>query len=404
MNATAPLASILNVEEMRRAAQRALPRAIFDYVDGGAEDEISRQRNRTQFDDWGFVNDALRDVGNVDASVELLGARYDAPFGFGPTGLAGLVWPRADDLLAQEAAAARVPFCLSTVSSVRLEDLAGDMGVGRWFQLYVFRDRAFTHSLVTRARAAGYSTLIITVDCPIGGNRERDPRNDFTLPLRLTHRNALDMLAHPLWALRMAKHGAPRPENMIEAAPKDANSAQGLVAFMSSQLDPSVTWQDVAEIAAHWNGPLLIKGVLSIKDAERAAACGATGVVVSNHGGRQLDGAIPALAALPAIRHALGGDLTLLCDGGFRRGSDILKAIALGANGVLMGRNGLYGAAAGGAHGVRRIIDILKAEIARNMMLLGVRHIEDLSGEHVRYLGAGQDPRPPFPSAHFSAA
>lgn len=384
------LKHILNVEDMRQEACRRLPRLVFDFVDGAAEDEVSRRRNRSQFDQWGFVQRVLNDVSNIDLSVELFDRRYDAPFGIGPTGLAGLVWPKAENLLAKEARAAGIPCCLSTVSSVPLEEVTAASGPGNWFQLYIFRDRDLSHELLERAWAAGYSVLVITVDCAIGGNRERDPRNDFTLPLRLTRKNILDVLSHPRWLLRTARAGAPRPENLINAVGQQ--SAQGLVAYMNSQLDPAVTWRDIKEFASLWKGPVIVKGLLGTHDVSHAAEAGARGVVLSNHGGRQLDGAVSPLTVLPEIRHAVGRDLIILCDSGFRRGSDIIKALALGADGVLMGRNTLYGAGAAGGPGVAHVISMLKAEMARAMMLLGTASVADISPEHIRLLGAAPHP------------
>ncbi|WP_170984526.1 alpha-hydroxy acid oxidase [Rhodoligotrophos defluvii] len=379
---------ILNVEDMRREACRRLPRAIFDFIDGAAEDEVSRRRNRMQFEDWGFVQRVLNDVSRVDMSLELFGRRYAAPFGIGPTGLAGLAWPRAEILLAKEAVGAGIPLCLSTVSSVRLEEVADAAGPGAWFQLYIFRNRDLSRSLLARAKTAGFEVLVLTVDCATGGNRERDPRNDFMLPLKLTRRNVLDTLRHPGWLMRLAKSGAPRPENMVEAATGAGASAQGLVAFMNSQLDPSVTWTDVAEFTALWKGPVIIKGLLSVHDVLRAADIGASGVILSNHGGRQLDGAVSPLTVLPEIRQQLGNRLTILCDSGFRRGTDIIKARALGADAVLMGRNTLYGAGAAGAAGIAHVIRILKTELERAMTLLGAASLSEITPEHVRYLGA----------------
>ncbi|MEM7520477.1 MAG: alpha-hydroxy acid oxidase, partial [Pseudomonadota bacterium] len=211
---------VRNVADMRLRARRALPRPIFDYIDGGAEDEVSRARNRGQFDRFGFVQRSAVDVSAVDTSVDLFGRRYAAPFAIGPTGLAGLAWPKAEMLLARAARAADIPFCLSTVSSVSIEDVATQAGEGHWFQLYIFRDRGLSHDLLGRAKAAGYQVLVITVDCATGGNRERDILNDFTLPLRATHRNVFSTAMRPGWMLRMARNGPPRPENMVEAAAK----------------------------------------------------------------------------------------------------------------------------------------------------------------------------------------
>lgn len=385
--ASGPFKDILNLEDMRLAARKALPRAVFDFIDGGAEDEVSRNRNRAQFDDWGLVQRVLNDVSAVDLSVEIFGTRFAAPFGIGPTGLAGLAWPRAETLLAKEAEAAAIPFCLSTVSSVRLEDVARATRRPNWFQLYIFHDRDLSRSLLERAKAAGYSVLVITVDCPTGGNRERDRRNDFTLPLRATRRNVANTLTRPGWLLRLALNGAPKPENMVEAARAAAGSAQGLVAFMNSQLDPSVTWADLEEFIGLWEGPVVVKGLLSVKDVLHAAELGADGVVLSNHGGRQLDGAISPLTVLPQAREAVGDSLTIICDSGFRRGTDIIKARALGADLVLMGRNTLYGAGAGGGAGIARVISILESELKRAMTLLGTPTLHDVTEEHVHRIG-----------------
>lgn len=378
---------VRNLSDMRLKARGALPRAIFDYIDGAAEDELSRRRNRAQFDRWGFVQRSAVDVSQIDTSTTLLGQKYAVPFGIGPTGLAGLAWPRAESILAASAHRAQVPFCLSTVASVTIEEAAQASGAGNWFQLYIFRDRGLSRALLNRAKAAGYTTLVITVDCATGGNRERDPLNDFTLPLRPTHRNVFNTAMRPAWLLRLARNGPPRPENMVEAAAKAAQNAQGLVAFMTEQLDPSVSWDDVAEFAALWDGPVVVKGVLATDDVLRARQAGADGVVISNHGGRQLDGAVSPLSVLEEIRAATGPSMTLLCDSGFRRGADILKAIALGADGVLMGRNTLYGVAVGGASGVGHVLHILRSELERAMALLGTPTLADVTHDHIKDLG-----------------
>lgn len=383
---TGPFARIRNLSDMRQRARRKLPKAIFDYIDGAAEDETSRRRNRAQFDRWGFVQRSAVNVSHIDTSREILGTTYAAPFGIGPTGLAGLAWPRAENLLARAAADADVPFCLSTVASVTIEDAAEASRSGNWFQLYIFRDRGLSRSLLERAKSAGYRVLVITVDCPTGGNRERDQLNDFTLPLRPTHRNVFNTALRPAWLMRMARNGPPRPENMVEAAAKAAQNAQGLVAFMSEQLDPAVTWADVEEFAQLWDGPVVVKGLLAASDVQRAKDAGAKGVVLSNHGGRQLDGAVSPLSVLPQIRRE-HEDMTLLCDSGFRRGSDILKAVALGADGVLMGRNTLYGVAAAGQPGAAHVLALLKTELIRAMTLLGTPTLSDVTRDHVMEIG-----------------
>ncbi len=371
------------VEDARAAARRRLPRAIFDFVDGGADGEVSLRLNRAQFDDTAFHPRVGVDVGERDQSVVLFGQRYAAPFGIAPTGLAGLVRPQAEKLLARAAAAAGVPIVLSTVASCSLEDVARAADCPKWFQLYILRDRGLTRSLLTRARAAGYAVLVVTLDCAVGGRRERDPRNDFTLPLRLTARNALDVLRRPGWAWSMLRHGPPRPENMVEAA-GSISSAEGLTAFMTAQLDPTVTWADVADLRKLWPGPMVVKGIASLADARRALDVGADGVILSNHGGRQLDTIVPPPAVLPEVAAALGDRLTILCDSGFRRGADVVKALTLGARAVLFGRPTLYGLAAGGEAGAKAVLDLFRDDVDRTMALLGCRSVADLSGRAVR--------------------
>lgn len=379
------LAKIVNIDDMRLKAQKRLPRMIFDFIDGGAEDEISRNRNRDQFKEIAFRHNVFVDVGEVDQTVELFGHRYSTPFGISPTGLSGLVWPKAEALLASLAGKMNTPFCLSTVSSVRLEEVATVNDHPKWFQLYIFKDRDLSQELTRRAWDAGYRTLVITADCAIGGNRERDPRNDFTLPFKVTVRSALDVISHPSWLLQVALNGAPKPENMVEAAAAASASkdAQGLVAFMDSQLDPTVTWEDVEKFVTMWKGNVIIKGILSREDALRARDVGADGIIVSNHGGRQLDGAISPLMVLPEIVEAVGNDLTILCDSGFRRGTDIVKAIALGAKAVLIGRPTLFGIGAAGEAGGAHVLNILKQDVARTMTLLGCATISDISPDKV---------------------
>lgn len=394
MGATAgQFGKVVNVEDMRALARRRLPRAVFDFIDGGAEDEVSRRRNRSQFEAIAFRHRVMVDVSAPDMSVDLFGERYAAPFGIGPTGLAGLAWPAAESLLAAAAGEAGIPFCLSTVASVTLEEAAGACPGHKWFQIYIFRDRGLSARLADRAWQAGYRVLVITVDCPTGGNRERDPRNDFTLPLRLTPTNAVDVLRRPGWLARLARHGAPKPANMVESAQGAAGGAQGLVAYMNAQLDPSVTWDDVAKTAERWPGPVVVKGILSAGDALRARDAGAHGIVLSNHGGRQLDGAVSPMTVLPEIRDLMGPDFTILCDSGFRRGSDVIKAVALGADAVLMGRNTLYGVGAAGRAGAEHVIALLKREVERAMVLLGTPRIADIGPEHVCFpTGPGQIP------------
>ncbi|HEV7372994.1 alpha-hydroxy acid oxidase [Arenibaculum sp.] len=380
MNA-ARLGRARNVDDVRAAARSRLPRAVFDFVDGGADDEEALRANRRQFEAYALSTRVAVGAAARDQSRRLFGRTFASPFGIGPTGLAGLVWPGAELHLMRAAEAFDVPFTLSTVSSVGIEEIGAAAGRPHWFQLYIFRDRAISHRLVERAAAAGFETLVVTLDCPVGGNRERDLRNRFTLPYRPSPAGILDAARRFSWLMQMLRHGAPQPRNMMEAARR--SGAQTLLAFMEGQLDPGVTWEDVREVRRRWNGPLVVKGILSPADVRQALDAGADGIVVSNHGGRQLGAAVPPMVALPRILAAAGGRLTVLCDSGFRRGTDILKALALGADGVLMGRPTLYGVAAAGEAGARHVLDLLRREVDRGMALLGCPTLADLAGDRI---------------------
>lgn len=386
-------AATISIEDLRRQARRRLPRAVFEFIDGAAEDEFSLRANRRQFEDVQFRQRILIGTRKREQSVELFGRRFAAPFGIGPTGLAGMAWPGAELALARAAAAAGVPFTLGTFACARIEDIAAATQGPKWFQLYILRDRGLSRALAERALAAGYEALVVTADCPVSGKRERDPRNDFSIPLRLTPRNTVDVLRRPGWLTKTLRAGLPLPLNLIDAR-RGRSDAQTLSAFAAEQLDSSVTWNDIADVRRFWPGPLVVKGVLTAEDARRTLAVGGNGIVVSNHGGRQLDTAVSPLSVLQEIADAVEGQLAILCDSGFRRGGDVVKAIALGADFVLLGRATLYGVAAAGEAGAVRALEIIREEVDRVLALLGCASIQDVTSEHVRvrsYLG--QDER-----------
>ncbi len=370
-----------SVEMARRAARNVLPRAIFDFIDGGADGEAALRGNSDQFEAYRLVPRVGIDVSTRDQSAVLFGRRYDSPLGVGPTGLAGLARPKADLMLMQAAEAMNVPFTLSTVSSTSIEEVGDAASRPHWFQLYILRDRAISIRLMERAAAAGFETLVITMDCPVGAHRERDLVNAFSLPYRPSAAAVADTLRHMPWLLRLAFNGAPQPANMVEAA--GATGALSLLAFMDSQLDPAVTWQDVRELRRLWKGALVIKGVLSPDDVAQAVNVGADGIVVSNHGGRQLGASASPLFQLPAIAERASGKLTVLYDSGVRRGMDAVKALALGAQGILMGRPTLFGVAAGGADGARRILELFRADIDRTMALTGARTLAEIGAHSI---------------------
>ena len=370
------------VADLREAARRRLPRAVFDFIDGGADDEVALRQNRAAFDDVRFRQRVLVGTTTRDQSVELFGRRWSAPFAIGPTGLAGLARPGAEIALARAAAAAGVPFTLSSFACATIEAVAACCAGPKWFQLYIFRDRGLSRELLGRAFAAGYEALVVTADCPVGGKRERDPRNHFSIPMRVTPRNAADVLRRPAWLLDALRAGPPLPVNLLGSVDRHADT-RSLEQLAGELLDSSVTWDDVAEVRRAWPKTLIVKGVLAAEDVRRAAAIGADGVVVSNHGGRQLDTALTPLTVLPELAEIANGHLALLCDSGFRRGGDVVKAFALGANGVLLGRATLYGVAAAGESGASRALAIVGDEVDRTLALLGCRSIHDVSSDHV---------------------
>jgi (S)-mandelate dehydrogenase len=376
------LARCANIEDLRAIARRRLPRIVFDFFDGGAEDEITLRANRASFERIRLAPKVLNDVSHVDPGTEILGAPAGYPIVVAPTGAIGLGWPGADVAIAQAAAARGIPYTLSTSATAGIEEIA-ERAPGRlWFQLYVLTDRAFSDRLVERARAAGYEALVVTVDLPTGGKRERDTRNGFALPFRPGLRHLLQGAAKPSWAWRILAHGGiPEAVNLRGFSGPNADIATA-ASSVGQNLDASFDERGLARLRDLWKGKLIVKGVARADDAERIARLGADAIWLSNHGGRQLDGAISALEALPAVAEALGGRLPVLIDGGVRRGSDVLKARALGAQAVAVGRATLYGATAAGAAGARRALEILCDELERTMRLCGVRATGEI-GAHL---------------------
>jgi (S)-mandelate dehydrogenase len=369
----------INIEDLRAIARRRVPRFVFTYVDGGAEDEVTLRGNREAFTRLRLRPRTLVDVSARDASTRLLGARSALPIVIGPTGLNGLSWRDGDMELARAASAAGVPFAMSTVSMNLVEDVAREAPGRLWLQAYVFTERRITDALIRRALDAGFEGLILTSDFPVAGKRERDwrtgllPRQQFTLATRL------DMLLHPRWLATVATH-RPRFVNVE----RELQPGQDVNAFVGhGMFDPSFDWDDLGHYRDLWPRKLLLKGLLRVDDAERAIATGVDGLVLSNHGGRQLDGAIAAVEVLPEIARAVGGRSSILIDGGVRRGGDIAKAIALGAEGVILGRAPVYGLAAGGAAGVRRAIEILADEFDRTLALTGCPNVSALTADLV---------------------
>lgn len=360
-----------SINDLRRAAQRRLPRAVFDFFDGGAEDELTLQDNMAAFRRARLMPQVLHDVSVIDTSVTLLGARAALPVAIAPTGAVGFGWRGGDIAIARAAVAAGIPYTLSSTATASIEQIASAAPGRLWFQAYILRNKAFLAGLIERARVADYEALVITVDLPVGGKRERDFRNDFSLPFRFTAKNIFDFVRHPAWLADIIRYGMPVMENLIglEAA---ATNATAIASSVGRNYDPSFNWDSLQKIRDSWPRKLIVKGVLSAADALRIAAMGCDAVVVSNHGGRQLDGVVATFDALPAIVQALERRIPVFLDGGVRRGSDIFKALASGADGVMLGRATLYGAAAAGEAGASRALSILTDELRRTMQLCGV--------------------------------
>lgn len=360
------------IKDYRAQARRRLPRFAFDYLDGGAEDGRGLARNVAAYQQLIFSPRILRDVSTVDPSVKLFGRVHSMPAVVGPTGLNGLYWPKAEEALALAAHAAGLPFAMSTASTSLLEDVRAATNGDLWLQLYVQQDRRIAQSMMQRAQALGFSTLMLTVDTMVHGKRDHDVRNRFKMPLRITPRLVMDVATHPRWCLRMLRQGgSPQLVNLAHSADVPV-SMQAQAALMSRQMDMSLDWDAIAWMRAHWRGPMLLKGVLSVADAQLARQFGVDGVVLSNHGGRQLESAPSPLEILPSVVDAVGDKLDIFVDGGIRRGDDIVKARALGAKAVLLGRAPLYGLAAAGPQGVADVLQILREEFEVALRLLGV--------------------------------
>ena len=367
----------INIDDLRTLARKRLPRAVFEFVDGGALDETTLRANQDDFQKIRLMPRVLTDVATRNQSVELFGRRYDAPVILAPTGLAGLLSRRGELSAVRAASRHNVPYCLSTMATCSIEEIGAEVDAPNWFQLYVLRDRELTKAFIERARDARCSALVLTVDTKVQGPRERDMRNGFTVPPRFGPSTLLDFAMHWRWLLDVALGPKIKFRNFVDTS-VDPDNAVTITEFIAGQWDLSVTWSDVEWFKSQWGGPVLLKGLLSPADAQHAIDSGIDGIIVSNHGGRQLDGAISAIAALPAIADTVAGRIPLILDGGVRRGSDVTKAIALGATACMIGRAWLYGLAAGGESGVARALSILRDEIDVSLALLGCSDISKL--------------------------
>ena len=370
----------VSIEDLRLKAKRKLPRCIFDFYDGGAEDELTLNANRQSFQNVMLTPRILRGVDKVDTRVDMLGEACGLPIAIAPTGALGYGKHGADLAIAKAAAAKGLIYTLSSSATTSIEHIAREAPGRHWFQAYILKNKDFFYSLIDRAQAAEYEGLMITVDLPVGGKRERDNKNKFAIPFKLNSRIALDFLAHPFWLGELIYNGMPVLENMVGLEGQN-RGINHLASSVGRNYDPAFNWDDLKRIRDYWHKKLIIKGVMHPEDAVRLMEMGCDAVVVSNHGGRQLDTANSTLSALPTIVKAIDGKIPVLLDGGIRRGSDILKAIALGANGVLTGRATLFGAISSGQPGATHALNILQEELVRTMQLCGVSEINQITPE-----------------------
>jgi len=384
-----------NIEDYRHAARRFLPAFAYGYLEGGAENEITYRRNRQVIEALLFSPRALVDVADVRTGVHVAGCTLAWPAVVGPTGLNGLYRHGADESLARQAHLAGLPFALSTASTSLIESVREASGGELWLQLYVQRDRRIAESMMARAQDCGYSTLLLTVDTAVAGQRDHYRRTGFTLPVRWSPRLLLDLARHPRWVAAVGRHGMPQLVNLARSAGIGPDLMQQAAA-MSREMDMSLGWQDLAWIRRHWRGKILVKGIQSVADTLLARRHGADGVVLSNHGGRQLDGAPSAFDILPQAVAAVPRSFEILVDGGIRRGSDIVKAVALGARAVLLGRAPLYGLAAGGERGCGEVLTLLRREMEICMRLLGCADVGGLNSSFLLSDHGGAHRREPL--------
>jgi L-lactate dehydrogenase (cytochrome) len=389
------LARAADVADLRRQARRRLPRGVFDYIDGGAEDERTLDDNTAAFHRLGFRPRVLRDVSEVDTTTTVLGRPVPSPLILSPTGFGRIADPQGELAVARAAARAGVPFSLSTLATRSLDEVAAVSNGPKWFQVYVWKDRAMVAGMLDQAARLGYEAIIITVDTASWGRRERDVRRGFTLPPKIGLGTFLDGAAHPGWTLDFLRNdpisfpviAAASASGTGRARPSDGGDPITLADFMNQEFDRTLSWDDLAWFRDHWDGPIVIKGIQTVADAVLAADHGVEAVALSNHGGRQLDDAPAPIDLVAPVAEAVGGRVEVYCDGGVRRGSDVVKAVALGATAAMTGRSYFYALGAGGERGVDHVLGLFDEGIRRTMALLGARAVNDLGPELVAFRG-----------------
>jgi L-lactate dehydrogenase (cytochrome) len=357
---------------------------MFGYMDGAADNEVTLERNQADFGRYDLLPRFLVNVENVDTSTTVMGEEVAFPIVCAPTGMSRLFNNEGELAVSAAAAEAGTVYSLSTMSTHSIEEVAAHTSGAKWFQLYAFKDSALVSELIERSRAAGYKGLCLTIDVPVAGNRERDLYSGMAVPPKLTLSSWLSFFLHPLWSIKYLLSDEFQLANVIHKAPVSGDQATTLVEYLNEQFDPTMSWEGAAEILNAWGGPFALKGISCVEDAIRAADMGATAVILSNHGGRQLDHTISPIMLLPEVVSAVGDRVEIIVDGGIRRGTDVLKALALGATACMVGRPYLFGLGAGGQKGVAKALSILREEFTRDMALSGCRNVQEISAELVR--------------------
>jgi L-lactate dehydrogenase (cytochrome) len=378
------LAKVASVEDLRKIAKRRLPHGVFDYIDGGAEDERTMVANSNAYARVTFKPRVLRDVSTVDTSTTLLGRKLPLPLALSPTGFSRIADPQGELAVARAAARAGLPYSLSTIATRSIEEVAAVSDGPKWFQVYMWRDRGLVKDMIARVTECGYEALLLTVDTAVLGQRDRDVHRGFTLPPKIGLDTILDGILHPGWTWAFVRAEPILFANVTGGRnPEDGSEAVSLAEHVARQFDPTISWNDVAWLREQWGGPLIIKGIQTVEDAKLAADAGVEAIALSNHGGRQLDSAPAPLELVAPVADAVGDRLEIICDGGVRRGSDIVKALALGARACMAGRAYLYGLGAAGERGVDRVLGMLATDVRRTMALVGACTVADLTPDLV---------------------
>ncbi len=379
------ISNCYNVEDFRKLAKKNLPSPIFHYIDGGSDDEITLKRNTESFTKCDLVPSILASVGQPDLSTTVLGQKIDMPLFLSPTAMQRLYHHEGDKASAKAAEKFGTFYSMSTMATSSIEEVSSISSGPKLFQLYIHKDQSLTDNLIDRCKASGFKALCLTVDTVVAGNRERDHKTGFTTPPKLTLNSIMSFMMHPIWSFNYLRHEKFELANVSHFTKKGSSIAKGVMEYINEQYDPAMSWKDAEYVVKRWGGPFAIKGVMSVEDAKKAVDIGASAIMLSNHGGRQLDGSRSPFDQLPDIVNAVGGKIEIIVDGGIRRGTHVLKALALGATACSFGKAFLYALGAGGQIGVETLLKRMKDEITRDMILLGCKNIKELNKTKIAY-------------------